>query len=231
MATYGIDLGTTNSCIARVDKTLRPVVLKSFQGEDTTPSVVYFESARRVVVGRQAKNSALLVPKLVRELVKRDMGQDVRYEYHGQYFTPESVSALILRALAIPAQEQTSEPVEDVVITVPAYFGLQEREATRRAGQIAGLNVLDVLPEPVAAALSCGGVPPPRPPLLRPKGRGPPPPGRADRRVERAGRAARAGGRRAVVSVDQRGHGNPAHLRLRPRRRDVRHHGHAARGR
>jgi len=154
MATYGIDLGTTNSCIARVDKTLRPVVLKSFQGEDTTPSVVYFESARRVVVGRQAKNSALLVPKLVREMVKRDMGQDVRYEYHGQYFTPESVSALILRALAIPAQEQTGEPVEDVVITVPAYFGLQEREATRRAGQIAGLNVLDVLPEPVAAALS-----------------------------------------------------------------------------
>ena len=154
MATYGIDLGTTNSCIARVDKTLRPVVLKSFQGEDTTPSVVYFESARRVVVGRQAKNSALLVPQLVRELVKRDMGQDVRYEYHGQSFTPESVSALILRALAIPAEEQTGEPVEDVVITVPAYFGLQEREATRRAGQIAGLNVLDVLPEPVAAALS-----------------------------------------------------------------------------
>lgn len=154
MATYGIDLGTTNSCIARVDNTLRPVVLKSFQGEDTTPSVVYFESARRVVVGQQAKNSALLVPQLVRELVKRDMGQDVRYEYHGQQFTPESVSALILRALAIPAQEQTGEPVQDVVITVPAYFGLREREATRRAGEIAGLNVLDVLPEPVAAALS-----------------------------------------------------------------------------
>jgi len=154
MATYGIDLGTTNSCIARMDKTLRPVVLKSFQGEDTTPSVVYFESARHVVVGQQAKNSALLAPTLVRELVKRDMGLDVRYEYHGQQFTPESVSALILRALAIPAQEQTGEPVEDVVITVPAYFGLREREATRRAGQIAGLNVLDVLPEPVAAALS-----------------------------------------------------------------------------
>ena len=85
MATYGIDLGTTNSCIARVDKTLRPVVLKSFQGEDTTPSVVYFESARRVVVGRPAENSALLVPKLVGELVKRDMGQDVSYDYHGQH--------------------------------------------------------------------------------------------------------------------------------------------------
>ena len=154
MATYGIDLGTTNSCLAYLDKAFRPVVLKSFTDQDTTPSVVYFESAQRVVVGRQAKNSALLVPELVRELVKRDMGQDVRYEYHGQEFTPESVSALILRGLMIPAQEQTGDVVQNVVITVPAYFGLREREATRRAGQIAGLNVLDVLPEPVAAALA-----------------------------------------------------------------------------
>ena len=78
----------------------------------------------------------------------------MRYEYHGQQFTPESVSALILRGLVIPAHEQTGDVVEDVVITVPAYFGLREREATRRAGLIAGLNVLDVLPEPVAAALA-----------------------------------------------------------------------------
>ncbi len=154
MATYGIDLGTTNSCLAYLDKAFRPVVLKSFTDLDTTPSVVYFESAQRVVVGRQAQNSARLLPQLVRELVKRDMGQDMRYEYHDQIFTPESVSALILRGLVIPAQEQTRDVVEDVVITVPAYFGLREREATRRAGQIAGLNVLDVLPEPVAAALA-----------------------------------------------------------------------------
>ena len=154
MATYGIDLGTTNSCLAYLDKAFRPVVLKSFTDQDTTPSAVYFESAQRVVVGRQAQNSARLVPQQVRELVKRDMGQDVRYEYHGQQFTPESVSALILRGLVIPAHEQTGDVVEDVVITVPAYFGLREREATRRAGLIAGLNVLDVLPEPVAAALA-----------------------------------------------------------------------------
>jgi molecular chaperone DnaK len=154
MATYGIDLGTTNSCIAYVDKTLRPVVLKNSVDEDTTPSVVFFESPGHVVVGRQAKNSALLAPKLVRELVKRDMGQDVHYEYHGQDYTPESVSALILRALADAAREKTGEAVEDVVITVPAYFGLRERVATRKAGEIAGLNVLDVLPEPVAAALA-----------------------------------------------------------------------------
>ncbi len=154
MATYGIDLGTTYSCIAYVDGTGRPVVLKSAVGEDTTPSVVYFESPDSVVVGRQAKDSAVLAPHLVVELVKRQMGEDVHYSFHGQDHTPESISALILRELAHAAQQQTGEEVRDVVITVPAYFGLLEREATRKAGEIAGLNVLDVLAEPVAAALN-----------------------------------------------------------------------------
>ena len=154
MATYGIDLGTTYSCIAYVDGTGRPVVLKSAVGEDTTPSVVYFESPDNVVVGRQAKDSAVLAPHLVVELVKRQMGEDVHYSFHGQDHTPESISALILRELAHAAEQQTGEEVRDVVITVPAYFGLLEREATRKAGQIAGLNVLDVLAEPVAAALN-----------------------------------------------------------------------------
>src|SRR6476646_5195163 len=106
MATYGIDLGTTNSCIAYVDDTGRPVVLKSAVGEDTTPSVVYFESPENVVVGRQAKDSAVLAPDLVAELVKRQMGQDVRYTFHGQAHTPGSISALILRELARAAQEE-----------------------------------------------------------------------------------------------------------------------------
>jgi molecular chaperone DnaK (HSP70) len=154
MATYGIDLGTTNSCIAYVDDSGRPVIFRSAAGEDTTPSVVYFESPENVVVGRQAKDSALLAPGLVVELVKRQMGQDVHYTFHGQQHTPESVSALILRELARAAAEQAGEEIHDVVITVPAYFGLLEREATQKAGQIAGLNVLAVLAEPVAAALS-----------------------------------------------------------------------------
>ncbi len=154
MATYGIDLGTTYSCIAYVDETGRPVVLKSAVGEDTTPSVVYFESPENVVVGRQAKDSALLAPHLVVELIKRQMGQDVHYAFHGQDHTPESISALILRELARAARDQAGEEIHDVVITVPAYFGVLEREATRKAGQIAGLNVLDVLAEPVAAALN-----------------------------------------------------------------------------
>src|ERR1700733_9874371 len=153
MATYGIDLGTTQSCIAHVDQTGRAVILKNAIGEDTTPSVVYFESPENVVVGDQAKRTVLLAPHLVSELIKRQMGEDVHYTFHGQDHTPESISALILRELARAAQEQTGEEVRDVVITVPAYFGVLEREATRNAGQIAGLNVLDVLAEPVAAAL------------------------------------------------------------------------------
>jgi molecular chaperone DnaK (HSP70) len=153
MATYGIDLGTTYSCIAYVDSTGRPVVLKSANGEDTTPSVVYFESPDSVVVGRTAKDSAMLFPSQVAELVKREMGQDVHYTFLDQDHTPESISALILRELTRAAEAGTGEPVRDVVITVPAYFGVLEREATRKAGQIAGLNVLDVLAEPVAAAL------------------------------------------------------------------------------
>jgi molecular chaperone DnaK len=153
MATYGIDLGTTNSCISYVDKTGRPVVLKSANGDDTTPSVVYFESPETVVVGRQAKDSAVLFPGQIAELVKREMGREEHYTFFGQDHTPESISALILRELARAAQASTGEKVEDVVITVPAYFGVLERESTRKAGQIAGLNVLNVLAEPVAAAL------------------------------------------------------------------------------
>jgi molecular chaperone DnaK len=151
--TFGIDLGTTHSCIAYIDDAGKPVIIKSAIGEDTTPSVVYFESPQNVVVGRAAKNAALLSPELVAQLVKRYMGRKTEYKFHGEPHTPETVSALILRELARAGQEQSGQPIRDVVITVPAYFGVAEREATRRAGQIAGLNVLDVLAEPVAAAL------------------------------------------------------------------------------
>jgi molecular chaperone DnaK len=151
--TFGIDLGTTHSCVARIDDVGKPVIIKSAIGEDTTPSAVYFETRQHVVVGRAAKNEALLAPDLVAQLVKRDMGTKAEYTFHGERHTPETVSALILRELARAAAEHTGQDVHDVVITVPAYFGVAEREATRRAGQLAGLNVLDVLAEPVAAAL------------------------------------------------------------------------------
>jgi molecular chaperone DnaK len=150
---FGIDLGTTQSCIAYIDETGDPVVIKSALGEDTTPSAVFFESRQNVVVGRAAREEALLTPHLVAQLVKRDMGTNATYEFHGERHTPETVSALILRELARLAAEQAGQEVRDVVITVPAGFGIAEREATRRAGELAGLKVLDVLDEPVAAAL------------------------------------------------------------------------------
>lgn len=153
MATYGIDLGTTYSCIASIDEFGRPAVARNEFGEDTTPSVVYFESPDNVVVGRTAKSSALLDPDHVVTHIKRQMGQDVTFEFHGQSHSPESISALILKELAQTAEHATNEPVRDVVITVPAYFGVAEREATKNAGRIAGLHVLQVVPEPVAAAL------------------------------------------------------------------------------
>jgi molecular chaperone DnaK len=153
MATYGIDLGTTYSCIAYIDDVGRPAIAKTEMGEDTLPSVVYFESAGNVIVGRTAKNSALLHPDLVVSLIKRQMGKPVDRTFHGEAHTAETISALILKELARAAELVTREPVRDAVITVPAYFGVAEREATRKAGEIAGLNVLNLVPEPVAAAL------------------------------------------------------------------------------
>ena len=150
---FGIDLGTTNSCVAHIDDAGRAVIIKSALGEDTTPSVVYFESPRHAIVGRTARNAALMAPDLVAQQVKRDMGTSVTYTFHGEPHTPEMVSALILKELARGVRDNTDQVVRDAVITVPANFGVAEREATRRAGQLAGLNVLDLLAEPVAAAL------------------------------------------------------------------------------
>jgi molecular chaperone DnaK (HSP70) len=152
---FGIDLGTTNSCIAYIDDSGRPTVIRNSIGENTTPSVVYFERRDTIVIGSAAANAALLAPELAVRHVKRQMGRkDVEFHFHGTRYTPETVSALILKELASAAERHLDRPVRDVVITVPAYFGVAEREATRQAGEIAGLNVLDVLAEPVAAALS-----------------------------------------------------------------------------
>jgi molecular chaperone DnaK (HSP70) len=153
MTTFGIDLGTTYSCIAYVDEAGRATVIKNALGEELTPSVVYFEGADSVVVGREAKALAKLFPKRVVSLIKREMGEELELNFHGETHTPETVSALILRELAQTAEAETGETVRDVVISVPAYFGVAQREATRNAGRIAGLNVLNVIPEPVAAAL------------------------------------------------------------------------------
>ncbi len=154
MTTFGIDLGTTYSCIAYVDDAGRATVIRNVLGEELTPSVVFFESANSVVVGREAKAVAKLFPERVVSLIKRDMGEDLDWTFHGETHTPETISALILRELARTAEADRHETAKDVVITVPAYFGVAQREATRNAGRIAGLNVLNVVPEPVAAALN-----------------------------------------------------------------------------
>lgn len=154
---YGIDLGTTYSCIAHVDEHGKPVVIPNSEGDLTTPSVVYFESASSTSVGNSAKEVASIHADLCVSTVKRAMG-DAAWErsFHGQIYKPQEVSALILRKVVGDAEQVLGERIEDVVITCPAYFGLNEREATKQAGTIAGLNVLYVIPEPTAAALAYG---------------------------------------------------------------------------
>ena len=152
---FGIDLGTTNSSIAFVDETERPTVVENAMGEATTPSVVYFDEPGSAVVGRSAKMAAALAPHLVAQLVKRRMGQPGgSLSFNGEVYEPETISAFVLQDLAKSAKARTGDEVMDVVITVPAYFGVAERDATRKAGRIAQLNVLGVLDEPVAAALA-----------------------------------------------------------------------------
>lgn len=160
----GIDLGTTYSCVAHLDETGRPVVLPNGESEPTTPSVVYFEEGGEIaVVGRQAKNELQMHPDRVVQQIKRRMGEPgFHIELDGRPYYPQQVSAKVLEyvvsealtTLGVDAVE--GEPLADVVITVPAYFGSGEREATREAGELAGLRVLGIINEPTAAAIAYG---------------------------------------------------------------------------
>ncbi len=154
---FGIDLGTTYSVVAYIDETGRPAVTRNSDGDDTTPSVVYFETEDNVVVGKAAKASAGVDPDNVVSLIKRQMhDKDYTRFFWGKEHSPASISALILAELAHSAEETTHRRVCQVVITVPAYFGLLEKDATKKAGEIAGLEVIGIVPEPVAAALAYG---------------------------------------------------------------------------
>ena len=151
---FGIDLGTTFSVVSYVDESGRPVVIRNLiTNSETLPSVVYFEGPGNVVVGESAKNVSKLYPKKVVQRVKREMGKEAHWTFDGEEFTPEKISALILKQLAQDAAAETGQEVRQVVITVPAYFGMLEKDATRQAGRIAGLDVIGIVPEPVAAAL------------------------------------------------------------------------------
>lgn len=156
----GIDLGTTNSAVAVLDADGRvEVVPNTVTGHPTTPSIVYFQEQNDVAVGDVARNAAVAEPESVISLVKRSMGEAVSYPMHGTEHTPESISALILRHLYEDARTTLGRDDNGVVITVPAYFGMRETQATVEAGTLAGLNVLATLPEPIAAALHYGRTP------------------------------------------------------------------------
>jgi molecular chaperone DnaK len=154
---WGIDLGTTYSCISQMDEFGRPVVVNNRDGDPVTPSVVMFTGPEDIQVGKEAKRQVQLDPDHVCELVKRHMGEgEWRFAAHDRQWSAPEVSAQILRALCEDAELQTREKVEKVVITVPAYFGIPEREATIAAGKLAGLEVVDIVNEPTAAAMSYG---------------------------------------------------------------------------
>jgi molecular chaperone DnaK len=157
VAVHGIDLGTTNSAIAHTDIDGRPVVLTGLGGSPTTPSVVLFAGPDEHVVGEGARREARLDPEHVCALVKRRMGDaEWRFVAHGKAWSAPAVSSLILRSLVADAGFATGDSPSAAVITVPAYFGDEERRATVLAGTYAGLDVVDVLSEPIAAALAYG---------------------------------------------------------------------------
>jgi molecular chaperone DnaK (HSP70) len=153
---YGIDLGTTYSAIAYVDEHGKPVVVPNQESERITPSVVLFEG-ESVIVGNTAKESAKVEPHRVVGRIKQHMGDpNFVFEHDGQAYTPEDISSFVLRKIVGDAEIALGERISDVVITCPAYFGVDEREATANAGKLAGLEVRAVLNEPTAAALAYG---------------------------------------------------------------------------
>ena len=154
-ATIGIDLGTTNSCMAAVEGG-KPIIIPNAEGERTTPSVVAFSKAGERLVGRIACRQAAMNPDRTISSVKRHMGTDWRVDIDGKRFTPQELSAMILRKLRTDAEAFLGQPVTDAVITVPAYFNDMQRQATKDAGRIAGLNVLRIINEPTSAALAYG---------------------------------------------------------------------------
>ncbi len=151
----GIDLGTTNSCVAVVEGG-NAVVIANAEGGRTTPSVVGFTKAGERLVGQVAKNQAVTNAGRTIASIKRHMGSDYKVDIDGKNYTPQEISAMILQKLKADAEAYLNETVTEAVITVPAYFTDAQRQATKDAGQIAGLNVRRIINEPTAAALSYG---------------------------------------------------------------------------
>ncbi len=151
----GIDLGTTNSCVA-VYEGGEPVVIANAEGARTTPSVVAFSKTGERMVGQVAKRQAITNPDRTIISIKRDMGTDRKIHIDDKTYTPQEISAMILQKLKSDAEAYLGQPVTEAVITVPAYFSDAQRQATKDAGKIAGLDVKRIINEPTAAALAYG---------------------------------------------------------------------------
>ncbi len=151
----GIDLGTTNSCVAVMEGG-EPVVIANAEGARTTPSVVAFTKDGERLVGQVAKRQAITNPDKTIISIKRDMGTDKKVDIDGKKYTPQEISAMILQKLKADAESYLGETVTQAVITVPAYFSDAQRQATKDAGKVAGLEVLRIINEPTAAALAYG---------------------------------------------------------------------------
>ena len=149
----GIDLGTTNSCVAVMEGG-EPVVIANAEGARTTPSVVAFSKTGERMVGQVAKRQAITNPDRTISSIKREMGSNYTVEIDGKKYTPQEVSAIILQKLKADAESYLGQPVTEAVITVPAYFTDAQRQATKDAGKIAGLEVKRIINEPTAAALA-----------------------------------------------------------------------------
>ena len=151
----GIDLGTTNSCVAVIEGG-EPIVIANAEGGRTTPSVVAFSKTGERLVGQVAKRQAITNPDRTIVSIKRDMGSDKRINIDGKKYSPQEISAMILQKVKADAEAYLGEKVTQAVITVPAYFSDSQRQATKDAGKIAGLDVLRIINEPTAAALAYG---------------------------------------------------------------------------
>ncbi|MBQ1955832.1 MAG: Hsp70 family protein, partial [Clostridia bacterium] len=151
----GIDLGTTNSCVAIMEGG-EPTVIANAEGTRTTPSVVAFGKTGERLVGNTAKRQAITNPDRTIISIKRDMGSARKVNIDGKGYTPQEISAMVLQKLKADAESYIGSPVTQAVITVPAYFNDSQRQATKDAGKIAGLEVLRIINEPTAAALAYG---------------------------------------------------------------------------
>ena len=151
----GIDLGTTNSCVAVMEGG-EPVVIANAEGSRTTPSVVAFSKTGERMVGQVAKRQAVTNPDRTVSSIKRHMGSNYKVNIDGKNFTPPEISAMVLAKLKADAESYLGGAVTEAVITVPAYFNDSQRQATKDAGKIAGLEVKRIINEPTAAALAYG---------------------------------------------------------------------------